>query len=121
LGKVGNKHEINSKYRISIVIENSLDYVSEKLFDALAAGTYVVYLGPDLDQFYLDSLQLNNGSRNASEIKKIVSNFLARPSIEQYRLMSNQRDSIINNFRNYDHNLVLTELAALTISSFEDD
>ena len=121
LGKVGNKNEINSRYRISIVIENSLDYVSEKLFDASAAGTYVVYLGPDLKQFDLDSSQLNNASRDAAGIKEIVNNFLARSSFAQYELMSLQRDSIINDFRNHDNNRVLAELAAHTISSFEDD
>jgi hypothetical protein len=35
------------------VIENSADFVSEKLFDAVRAGCVVVYVGPNLEKYDL--------------------------------------------------------------------
>jgi hypothetical protein len=120
LGEIDNKHQINSKYRITVVIENSLDYVSEKLFDALSSGTYVVYLGPNLDHFDINGSKLNCSALDSRTIKEIILDFLAQSSLDQYEMMSAQRNSILKDIKKLDHNLVLSELAALTISSFED-
>lgn len=38
----------------SLVIENELTYVSEKLFDVISAGCIPIYIGPDLKLFGLD-------------------------------------------------------------------
>jgi hypothetical protein len=40
-----------NQYRFSLIIENSLDYVSEKLFDAIQFGTVPIYVGPQLSEF----------------------------------------------------------------------
>ena len=50
-GSSSNKIQTMSNYRFSIVIENSMDYVSEKLIDAVIAGTIPVYVGPHLEDF----------------------------------------------------------------------
>lgn len=39
--------------RVVVVIENSNDYVSEKLFECLRIGVAPVYVGPDLEEFGL--------------------------------------------------------------------
>ena len=39
------------EYRTALVIENSINYVSEKIFDAFLAGCIPVYVGPELDQY----------------------------------------------------------------------
>ena len=44
---VRNKFETMSKYKYSLVIENSAEYVSEKLGDAIMAGTVPIYVGAD--------------------------------------------------------------------------
>lgn len=44
---VANKINFVSQFKVSVVIENSLEYQSEKLLDALLAGTIPVYVGPD--------------------------------------------------------------------------
>ena len=49
-GAVSSKLECLADYRVSVVIENSATYVSEKLFDAINAGTLPVYVGPDLSK-----------------------------------------------------------------------
>jgi len=50
-GVVLNKNEFLGAAPMTIVIENSLDYVSEKLFDAVRAQVVPIYVGPDLASF----------------------------------------------------------------------
>ena len=50
-GPTNDKIQQMSKYRFAVVIENSTDYVSEKLFDAVSAGCIVLYIGPKLERF----------------------------------------------------------------------
>ncbi len=52
-GVVPNKLEVTSKFKYALVIENSTEYVTEKLFDALLAGCIPVYVGAPLDGFYV--------------------------------------------------------------------
>jgi hypothetical protein len=40
-----------SQYKYSLVIENSMDYMTEKLFDAFFARCIPVYVGPSVDRF----------------------------------------------------------------------
>lgn len=47
-GYSNNKMDAMHSAPISIIIENSADYVSEKLIDAIRAGTIPVYVGPNL-------------------------------------------------------------------------
>ena len=51
LGIAEDKLETLASYQVSVVIENSPTYVSEKLFDALRAGTVPVYVGPRLADY----------------------------------------------------------------------
>jgi alpha(1,3/1,4) fucosyltransferase len=50
-GSVEDKILTMEKYQISLVIENTLNYVSEKLFDSFSAGCVPVYVGPDLIKY----------------------------------------------------------------------
>ena len=51
LGESGNKIRSLSEYRQSLVIENSAEYMSEKLFDSFFAGTIPIYVGPPVQEF----------------------------------------------------------------------
>jgi hypothetical protein len=55
LGEVEDKALTYYKYQIALVIENSVDYVSEKYFDAVSAGCVTVYVG-DKDNSYFKNL-----------------------------------------------------------------
>jgi hypothetical protein len=46
-----DKIETLSQYRYSVVIENSMEFMTEKLFDCLFSGTLPVYVGPSLESF----------------------------------------------------------------------
>lgn len=51
LGESGKKLETLSRYKYCLVIENSLEFCSEKLMDALLAGVMPIYVGPSLRSF----------------------------------------------------------------------
>ena len=51
LGPVQDKLPALAKYKASLVIENSSDYMSEKLLDSILAGAIPVYVGPPLESF----------------------------------------------------------------------
>jgi hypothetical protein len=55
LGEVQDKALTYCQYQIALVIENSVDYVSEKYFDAVSAGCVTVYVG-DKQNSYFENL-----------------------------------------------------------------
>ena len=50
-GEVDNKLTTMSSYKYALVIENSAEYMSEKLFDALFAGCIPLYVGPNAEDY----------------------------------------------------------------------
>jgi len=46
-----DKNEVLLKYKVSLVIENEMTYLSEKLFDVLASGCIPVYVGPEVSDY----------------------------------------------------------------------
>ena len=53
LGEVEDKVATMSKYKVALVIENSSELITEKLFDAWFAGCIPVYVGPEVSDFDL--------------------------------------------------------------------
>lgn len=51
LGPSADKLETLAKYKTTLVIENSREFMSEKLIDAILAGTIPVYVGPPVEVF----------------------------------------------------------------------
>ena len=50
-GSTPDKIKTMSNYKFALVIENSVDYMSEKLMDALFAGCIPVYVGPKVNSY----------------------------------------------------------------------
>jgi len=50
VGWVEDKFSILSQFELSLVIENEADWVTEKIFDSIYAGTVPIYVGPDLSE-----------------------------------------------------------------------
>ena len=50
-GAPRDKREVLSNYKYCLVIENSTEFMTEKLFDAFFAGCIPIYVGPDLKDF----------------------------------------------------------------------
>ena len=51
VGRVDDKIKELSRYKYAIIIENEADFVSEKLFDAIAAKCVPIYVGPNLKKY----------------------------------------------------------------------
>ena len=51
LGEVADKRKVMSNYKYALVIENSTEYMSEKLFDAFFAGCIPIYVGPKVANY----------------------------------------------------------------------
>jgi hypothetical protein len=58
MGSPEDKQAIMRESKFALVIENSDTYVSEKLFDALIAGSIPVYFGPDLSNYGITETNL---------------------------------------------------------------
>ena len=69
---VESKVEFLAQFRFALIIENSLDYVSEKLFGALAAGCVPIYVGPPLQPFGLDENLVVRAHPSVEGIRKAI-------------------------------------------------
>ena len=67
-----NKHLIIQKYKYSLVIENSSDYCSEKLFDAILNGSIPIYVGPKNNQISLPENLYYSCNGSVGEIRRIL-------------------------------------------------
>jgi hypothetical protein len=70
LGPSDDKLKTLAGYDYSIVIENSTDYMSEKLFDCLFTGTLPVYVGPDPESFGIPSFVAIHTKPNREAVKE---------------------------------------------------
>ena len=78
ISEPSNKHEVNRKYKFSLVIENSNSYCSEKLFDAMINGSIPIYIGPKNCEINLpDNLYLSCGG-SVSEIQNLITSLSQR-------------------------------------------
>lgn len=93
-GETSHKRATLVDYRLAIVIENSSDFVSEKLFDAVSAGCLVVYVGPPLAEFDIDKSSLIVCSESRSEIMKACLKIQELNVIDQYHMAHEQNTSL---------------------------
>ena len=74
LGEVEDKKEVLSKYKYSVVIENSSDYLSEKLFDVMFSGCIPIYVGPNLANYEIPDYLYIQAKPEISDIKEKILN-----------------------------------------------
>ena len=97
-GFVSNKDIELKKFQFTIVVENSLDYVSEKLFEALCAGCCVIYVGPPLREFGIPKVaiecppdsqiikqRLDDARKDYSIVKQIQESALAYLGSKEFK------------------------------------
>ena len=111
LGETDDKFGTLSKYRLAIVIENSADFVSEKLFDCISAGCLVLYVGPNLNQFDLPDDHLFLSAPNVDEIYSKCMEILSTSAPAQYSIAKAQNVSLRSNSNNWENSKVLRELS----------
>ncbi len=119
-GYVNDKMELLGKTKYSLVIENSANYVSEKLFEAAVTGNVSIYVGPPLELFGIPKIAIQAQPNvesickairtireNDLEVHKIRENLEVFLSSKQYLEMQNDR--------------VLANLAASVIEKVKED
>ena len=110
LGPVDDKLEAISRYKVSLVIENTLDYMTEKLVDSLLAGTIPVYVGPPVEIFGIPkdlvvaadpSVQgittalIRAMEMNHQEWQERARNWISRPGVKESWGLLGAMDSIL--------------------------
>ena len=73
LGEVGDKRAVMVKYKYCLVIENSSEYLSEKLFDALLSGCIPIYVGPDLTKYEIPTNLYLQAKPNLVDVRAKIS------------------------------------------------
>jgi len=71
-GVAPEKVEIMSNYKYALVIENSHEYMSEKLFDAFFAGCIPVYVGPPVEKFGIPKELVFQAEPNLESISRAL-------------------------------------------------
>ena len=69
-GAPGDKTKVLENYRISLVIENSTEFLTEKLFDSFFAACIPVYVGPNTENFGIPSSLVVNVTADISSIRE---------------------------------------------------
>ena len=73
LGSVENKRLVLANYKYSLIIENSSDYLSEKIFDSFLAGCIPIYVGPSLKNYLIPSELYFQAQPNVKSIREQIS------------------------------------------------
>jgi len=76
LGVAESKSRVLSGYEVSLVIENSEGYMSEKLMDCILSGTIPVYVGERADHFGIPENLVIQAEPNMESIKSSISRAL---------------------------------------------
>ena len=72
MGTVPDKLVAMERYKVAVVIENSVELMTEKIFDAWFAGCIPVYVGPDLESFGLDARFAVKAEPNIAAVEKAI-------------------------------------------------
>ena len=72
MGTSQDKLSTLASYKYALVIENSLEYMSEKLFDSLFAGTFPIYVGPNPVDFGMPEFVAIHATPDIDSIMKAI-------------------------------------------------
>lgn len=120
LGYTKEKMGLLGKTKYSLVIENSLDYVSEKLFEAAIMGNVVIYVGPPLERFGIPRIAIQV-EPNVESIRKAICK-IREDDVEVLEIRKNM-DLFLRSKEYFEmqNDRVLAKLASSVIDKVEDD
>lgn len=105
------KRGILSDYKYNLVIENSSDYVSEKLFDSILSGCLTFYFGPDLRLFGLNVPSLIILEGNLDEMYNRIIEVQQLPVETKQRIAQEQFKELSSQMQRWENNEVFKKLA----------
>jgi len=109
-GITNNKQKTLSKYKFALVIENSNDYVSEKLFESLESQCIVIYVGINLNKHLNKNIAVQSNA-SAVDISKKLTQILCLSNTKQLTLMKKQRKEYLKKNKDWENYKILKNLA----------
>ena len=119
-GIVANKLNTLQEYKFSLIIENSKDYVSEKLIDAVIAGTIPLYVGPNLAEHDFPKSIAIRADANFESIESKMREILQDPDGQDKILKSGKEFLVSEQYLCKVNTRVLGNLASSISSYFKD-
>ncbi len=118
LGTVENKFETYAQYKFSLVIENSADYLSEKLIDAVISGTIPIYVGPNLDIFGVPSDLAFQVNGNSTAIREACYKLMESEDLQK-KILHSGRDFLSSpRYLEMKNTQALRNLASMIVGDF---
>jgi hypothetical protein len=75
IGQIENKQSFVKNSKFSLIVENSNDNVTEKLFDALINGSIPIYFGPQLEDMGIPGCKISlDGTKPTKYLEEKISN-----------------------------------------------
>jgi hypothetical protein len=114
-GEIDSKFATYEKYQTALVIENSLDYVSEKLFDAVSAGCLTVYVGQISTTYLNDTPKELLPCPSLKEITGAIHNILNLTNMQRYTMFMQQYSNLKKHENEVLNVNVLSNLAVVCV------
>ena len=108
-----DKQNFLAQIQVAVVIENSADYVSEKIFDCFRAGTVPIYVGPSLVDFGIPLETAIQCEPNANSILTVVNNI---DSFNLEEIVFHGQKFLKDSGRNWDESISMKRLAEKLIA-----
>lgn len=110
-GSVEDKIKVSSNYKISLVIENSSEYVSEKLFEAHQSQTIVIYIGAQLVKEDINPEIAISCRPIIKEIEDQIQKIIRLSDEDKYEVMLKQQRVAQIESKKRKNKIVLADLA----------
>lgn len=108
-----DKFKTIANYKISVVIENSADYISEKLFDSISSGAITIYVGPNVEKYGLSKNCVIQCKPKAKEIIRKIKYLKSISTNEQIEIAKLQYSSLLKTSGSWECHTVLKNLALM--------
>jgi hypothetical protein len=115
-GSIEDKHELLKRSKFSLVIENSSQVITEKIFDSMINGCIPIYVGANLKDVDLPTNLAYQLNGNADEILELIENY----SIKEIELKLNSISKFLTsaNFLDKWSNAKVYEKIGVEISEY---
>lgn len=110
-GCVDDKQDAITRHRASVVIENSIDYLSEKPIDAIRNGSIALYVGPTMTYLGLPTDLVIPLEPTVKGVLGGVAKILTMSVHEQFEVLQRQQDALLRCKGLLEESIVLSDLA----------
>ena len=121
LGATEDKIKTLSRYKVAIVIENSPDFISEKLFDAIRAGCVTVYVGPEIKKYGISKDAVIQVESKSEVISKTVQLLLMESDEVLEKIAREHRENLREVSKEWNNTQVLSKLASDMLDILESN